>query len=144
MSRTSVTAVIKKFLDTISGGCRERRTQGVNTARQAAPAATSIHIRSCAPSETIVVETGSSVYELIVLRGDYGHVLVRGGKHFSEFRRVLFVGSMRNGSPVERYTIDLGLRMRFYFENRVITTSAVQSLTRRLTSAAATKCAATE
>ena len=54
----------------------------------------SIHIDSCAELETIVVKTRSSVYELVVLRGDRGDVLLRGGRHFEEFRRVRFLGSI--------------------------------------------------
>ena len=144
MSRTSVGTAIKKLLNGISGGRRERPTRGVNTAAgPAGPTATSIHIPSCAASETIVVTTGSSVYELLVLRGDCGDVLVRDGKRFVEFCPVLFVGSVRNGSPLERHTIDIGLCMTFYFENLVIVTSPVQSISKHSASAAATECAAT-
>ena len=46
-----------------------------------------IHIYSCAELETIVVKTRSSVYELVVLRGDRGDVLLRGGKHASAVPR---------------------------------------------------------
>jgi hypothetical protein len=98
--------------------------------------AASIDIASCATSETIVATTGSSVYELIVLRGDRGQVLVRGGQHFATFCRVLFVGSMRPGSAIEQRTIEVGLRMKFYFENTVIVTSAIRSLSRRSTTTA--------
>jgi hypothetical protein len=98
-----------------------------------------IDISSCAAFETIVAKTGSSVYELIVLRGERGKVLVRGGKHFTTFCPVLFVGSMRHGGAIEQHTIEIGLRMKFYFENMVIVTSAVQSLSRRSTTAATEK-----
>jgi hypothetical protein len=103
----------------------------------------SIDVASCAAFETIVAKTGSSVYELIVLRGECGKVLVRGGKHFTTFCRVVFVGSMRHGGAVERHTIGIGLRMKFYFENVVIVTSAVESLSRDSTTAATAYCAAT-
>ena len=36
-----------------------------------------IYVDSCAAQETIVITTRSSVYELVVLRGDRGDVLVR-------------------------------------------------------------------
>ena len=98
--------------------------------------AASIDIASCATSETIVATTGSSVYELIVLRGDRGQVLVRGGQHFATFCRVLFVGSMRPGSAIEQRTIEVGLRMKFYFENTIIVTSAIRSLSRQSTTTA--------
>jgi hypothetical protein len=110
----------------------------------ARPSATSIDIASCAASETVVVKTRSSVYELVALRGNSGEVLVRGGSHFKRFCRALFVGSIRNDGALERHTIDIGLRMRFYFDNLVIITSPVESLSRHLASAATTECAATQ
>jgi len=106
--------------------------------------ATSIHIGSCAACETIVVKTGSSVYELLVLRGECGEILVRGGTHFATFSPVVFVGSMRNGFPVERHVLSIGLRMKFYFDEQVVITSAVREIFRHSTTAAAPDGAATE
>jgi hypothetical protein len=102
----------------------------------------SIDLGSCAVRETIVVNTRASVYELIVLRGDEGDVLLRGGSHFTEFRRVLFVGSTADGSSLYPRTIDIGLRMQFICGDRLVITSVVQSLSRRPASAAWTECAA--
>jgi hypothetical protein len=102
----------------------------------------SIDLGSCAVRETIVVNTRASVYELIVLRGDEGDVLLRGGSHFTEFRRVLFVGATADGSSLYPRTIDIGLRMQFICGDRLVITSAVQSLSRRPARAASTECAA--
>jgi hypothetical protein len=90
----------------------------------------SIHLDSCAEWETVVANTRSSVYELIVLRGG-GDVLVRGGGHFTEFQRVLFLGSTADGSSLNPRTIDVGLRMAFKVGAQCIITSPVQSLSRR-------------
>ena len=102
----------------------------------------SIHIDSCAARETIVVNTLSNVYELIVLRDDEGAVHVRGGRHFPEFSRVLFLGSTAAGGPLHPRTIEVGLRMQFIYEGQLVTTSAVQSLSRRPVSAFSTDCPA--
>jgi hypothetical protein len=99
----------------------------------------SIHIDSCAERETLVVNTRSSVYELIVFGGD-GDVLVRGGGHFTEFQRVLFLGSTADGSSLTSRTIEIGLRMIFKVGDRSIITSPVQSLSRR-PATASTGCA---
>ena len=107
------------------------------------PSEVSIDLDSCAPSETIVARTVSSVYELIVLGDELGQVLVRGGKCFTTFCSVLFVGSTRRGGPIERHTIEVGLRMQFCFEGIGILTSAVQSLSRHPTTAPA-YCACTQ
>jgi hypothetical protein len=101
----------------------------------------SIHIDSCAARETIVVTTCSSVYELIVLRGDRGHILVRGGRDFPKSRRALFIGSMADDGSVAPRTIDIGLRMRFISGNRLFLTSPVRSICRPPAGAASTACA---
>jgi hypothetical protein len=103
----------------------------------------SIHIDSCAERETLVITTGSSVYELIVLQDD-GDVLVRGGRQFTEFRRVLFLGSTAEGGPVDERTLDVGLRMMFIVGDRLLITSAVQSIFRPHARAALTECAAAQ
>jgi hypothetical protein len=101
-----------------------------------------IHLDSCTARETIVVNTLSNVYELIVLREDDGAVLVRGGRHFTEFSRVLFLGSTAAGGPLHPLTIEIGLRMQFIYEDQLVTTSAVQSLSRRPVSTFSTDCPA--
>jgi hypothetical protein len=105
--------------------------------------ATSIDVGSCAASETIVAKTESSVYELIIRRGDCGDVLVRGGNYFADFCPVIFLGSITNDGVVERHTIDIGLRMAFCFNDRIIATSKVESLSRHPASDARAACAAT-
>jgi hypothetical protein len=102
----------------------------------------SIHIDSCAASDTLVVTTGSSVYELIVLQED-GDVLVRGGSHFTGFQRVRFLGSTADGSSLTPRTIDIGLRMIFKSGDQSIVTSPVQSVSRR-PATAPTGCATAE
>ena len=100
----------------------------------------SIHIDSCAERETILVTTRFSTYEVIVLRGD-GDMLVRGGRHFTEFRRALFIGSVADGGSLRSLTFDIGLRMRFVVADRLFTTSDVESVSRRLASDASQRCA---
>ena len=96
----------------------------------------SIHIDSCAARTTIIVRTRSTEYELVVLRGKRGLLLVRGGRYFPQFRRALFLGSAADDGSVEPRTIDIGLRMKFVSGNRSFLTSAVQSICRPAASAA--------
>ena len=84
-----------------------------------------IHLR---PVETIVIATRSNVYELVVLGGDRGDVLVRGGRYFSEVTPALFLGSIADDGSLKPHTIDIGLRMKFVLGERFIVTSPVQSL----------------
>ena len=101
----------------------------------------SICIDACAAQDTIVVTTCASVYELVVLRGDRGDVLVRGGRHFTEFRHVLFLGSIPVDGSLERHTIDIGLRMTFGVGEKFVITSPVQALSRHSAGAASLECA---
>jgi hypothetical protein len=100
----------------------------------------SIQIDSCSAQEMIVVTTRSSVYELVVVRGDHGHISVRGGRHFPEFRSALFLYSTQDDGLVAPRTIDIGLRMKFVSGDRSYLTSAVQSICRR-PRGASTECA---
>ena len=104
----------------------------------------SIHIDSCAAQEMIVVNTRSSVYELIVLRALDGEVLACGGGYFPEFRRVLFIGSTFDGGSLAPRTIEVGRRMQFICDDRLVTTSAVQSVSRRPPRAGVIGCAAAQ
>jgi hypothetical protein len=101
----------------------------------------SIDLGSCAAPETIVVTTRASVYELVVLRGDEADMLVRGGRHFTEFRRVLFVGSTAESGAFHPRTIGIALRMQFLCGDELVTTSAVQSLSRHPASTTSTESA---
>ena len=85
----------------------------------------------------------SSVYEVIVLRRN-GDVLVRGGSHFTEFQRALFLGSTAGGGSLERRTIEIGFGMRFYSGDLFLITSPVQSLFRGPAGAATESAAVRE
>jgi hypothetical protein len=101
----------------------------------------SIDLGSCAVPDTIVVTTRASVYELIVLGGDEADVLVRGGRHFTEFQRVLFVGSTADSGSFHPRTIGIALRMQFICGDQLVTTSAVQALSRHPASTTSTESA---
>jgi hypothetical protein len=70
-----------------------------------------IQLGSCPVFQWIVVRTRRSVYDIIVLSGDAGEVMVRGGRFFPEFRRATVVGSTFGGSAVRVGSICAGCRM---------------------------------
>ena len=92
--------------------------------------ANAIQLASCRQFETIVVTTRRSVYEIIVLHGKAGDILVRGGSGFPEFRHALFVGSTANGRALKLNTIDIGLRMELHLGDGSVVTSAVTAVSR--------------
>jgi hypothetical protein len=58
-------------------------------------------------------------------------VLVRGGRKFPEFRRVVLAGSTGGGRALKMNTIDLGLRMEFCVDGTIIVTSPVKAVHRQ-------------
>lgn len=91
---------------------------------------TTIHLDACAPFERIAVNTRSSSYELVVLSGRDGEVLVRGGRFFPEFRRAILFGSTAGGSALKLRTIEVGLRMELHVDKTAYVTTPVQTLSR--------------
>ena len=104
----------------------------------------SIYVDSCEAQETIVITTRSSVYELVFLRADRGDVLVRGGRYFTEFSPVLFLGSIADDGSFNPGTIDVGGRLKFVFGEQFVITSPVESLSRDSTGAISPECAAAQ
>jgi hypothetical protein len=103
--------------------------------------AMSIRIDTLTKQESIVVTTRASVYELTVLRGDRGEVLVRGGSQFPEFRQACLLGSIADDGLFGPRTIGVGLRMKIVSGDVFVLTSPVRSFSRRSTSAVSARCA---
>ena len=91
----------------------------------------SIRIDALAEQESIVVTTQGSVYELTVLRGDRGVVLVRGGSQFPEFCQACLLGSVADDGLFGPRMIGVGLRMKFVSGDVFVLTSPVRSFSRR-------------
>jgi hypothetical protein len=102
----------------------------------------SISIDACAAQDTIVITTRSSVYELVVIRGDRGEVFIRGGRHFEEPSAVVFLGSLADDGSLRPDTIAVGLRMTFGVGELCVVTSPVQAYSRRGAEATASGSAA--
>ena len=109
-----------------------------------------IQIETMQELETLAVRTKNSVYEITVLCGRTGEVLVRGGKFFPERTPALLTGSTFGGSILRMGGIYVGMRMEiapqpvemisdvaidpttgekeFLLGPRVVTTSPVQTI----------------
>jgi len=62
---------------------------------------------------TLAVRTQNSLYEITVLNGHTGEVMVRGGKFFPERTALRLEGSTFGGSILKRRGIYVGLRIEF-------------------------------
>ena len=100
-------------------------------------------IDACASQERVVVTTGASIYEIIIVRHAGEDVLVRGGRFFSDFSPVMFVGSIADDGSLEPRMVGVGLRMKFRSVDRFVVTSPVQSFSVHTVDAASPECAVT-
>ena len=83
-----------------------------------------------APFDRILVKTRRSDYELVVVDGKSGEVLVRGGQYFSDFQRAWLTGSILGASAIKVRTIVVGCPLEFRVDRTSITTSPVESISR--------------
>ena len=89
-----------------------------------------VELDTCSELERIIVKTSRSTYEVVVLSGDTGAVLVRGGNLFPEFRRVTITGSLFGGIAVKLRTIAVGLNLEFLVDDTSVITSRVRAISR--------------
>jgi hypothetical protein len=95
--------------------------------RATGPNEDSLPLNDCEPFQTIVVNTLTSVYEVIVLDGNAGDVIIQGGSGFPEFSRACFIGSVAPDGEFKPICIEVGLRMRFCAKDRITLTSPVRA-----------------
>lgn len=76
----------------------------------------------------LLVRTRFSVYELIVLNGRTGEIVVRGGAHFPVYTRSRLEGSSMGGNLLKRLGIHAGFRLELSTGGHRLLTSQVQSI----------------
>src|SRR5262245_11862310 len=87
-----------------------------------------IQIDRMADLDTLVVKTRHSTYQITVISGTEGEMLVRGGEYFPEKTPAHLSGASLGGSFLKMRGIYLGLKMEFLHNRRRIVTSPVQSI----------------
>ena len=90
-----------------------------------------LQLDSCQDLEHILVRTANTVYQLIVLHGRAGEVLIRGGRFFPDFRRVRFAGATAGGNVIKLLGLYRGLRIELDDGRERVITSPVQSIARK-------------
>ena len=76
----------------------------------------------------LTVETENSRYELTILCGRTGDVLVRGGQFFPYTTAARLAGSSVGGSLLKLRGIYIGFRMELHAQERAIITSRVRAI----------------
>ena len=78
--------------------------------------------------ETVVVETQNSTYEITIIDGIEGEVMVRGGQFFPQLTPAHLSGASMRGSFLKLRGIYLGFCMEFLHEGKRIITSSVRRI----------------
>lgn len=78
--------------------------------------------------EKLAVRTRNSLYEITILCGRTGEVLLRGGKFFPELTPVHLAGSTLGGSFLKMRGIYVGLKMEISHNGQRIVTTPVETI----------------
>lgn len=87
-----------------------------------------IQLASLTDLTEIRVQTRNSIYEIIVIDGRLGEILVRGGKFFPERTSAHLAGASLRGSFLKAGAIHVGFNLEILSDRTTIVTSTVQSV----------------
>jgi hypothetical protein len=87
-----------------------------------------VQLETIADLQTLTIRTENSTYEINVICGRTGDILVRGGRFFPEFTPARLAGSSLGGSFLKLRGIYIGFSMEIHFEKRLIITSRVRKI----------------
>jgi hypothetical protein len=78
--------------------------------------------------QKVAVQTANNLYEIVIISGHEGDVLVRGGKFFPELTPANLAGATMGGSFCKMRGIYVGFRMEFSADGKRIITSPVETI----------------
>ena len=78
--------------------------------------------------EKLHVRTENSTYEITVICGRTGEILIRGGRFFPELTAARLAGSSLGGSFLKLRGIYLGFSLEMHLNQRLIITSRVRNI----------------
>jgi hypothetical protein len=87
-----------------------------------------VQLETMQDMESLSVRTENSIYEITVICGRSGDILVRGGRFFPEFTAARLAGSSLGGSFLKLRGIYLGFNLEIHFDKRLIITSRVRQI----------------
>lgn len=87
-----------------------------------------VQLENMQDMETLTVRTENSTYEITVICGRAGEILVRGGRFFPEFTAARLAGSSLGGSFLKLRGIYVGFNLEIHFDRRLIITSRVRKI----------------
>lgn len=87
-----------------------------------------VQVDSLEDMEKLVIQTRNSVYEIIVIDGPTGEILIRGGQNFPELTPARLTGATLGGSFCKLRGIYAGFRMEIDANGSRTVTSPVESI----------------
>jgi hypothetical protein len=87
-----------------------------------------VQLETVRDMETLNVHTENSTYEITVISGTTGEILIRGGRFFPEMTAARLAGSSLGGSFLKLRGIYLGFNLEVHFDKRFIITSRVREI----------------
>jgi len=87
-----------------------------------------IQLEAMQDMETFTVGTENSTYEINVICGRTGEILIRGGRFFPEFTPARLAGSSLGGSFLKLRGVYVGFSLEIHFDKRLIITSRVRKI----------------
>jgi len=87
-----------------------------------------IQLETIEDMETLTIRTENSNYEITVICGRTGEILIRGGRFFPEFTPARLAGSSLGGSFLKLRGIYVGFSLEVHFDKRLIITSRVRKI----------------
>jgi len=87
-----------------------------------------VQLETLQDMEKLEVGTENSVYEVTVISGRSGDILIRGGKYFPEYTPARLAGSSLRGSFLKLRGIYIGFNLEIHFEQKMIVTSRVRTI----------------
>jgi hypothetical protein len=88
-----------------------------------------VQLEAMQDMETLTVLTENSTYEITVISGRTGEILIRGGRFFPEFTPARLAGSSLGGSFLKLRGLYVGFSLEVHFDKRLIITSRVRKIT---------------
>lgn len=87
-----------------------------------------VQLEAMQDMETLTIQTENSTYEITVICGRTGEILIRGGRFFPEFTPARLAGSSLGGSFLKLRGIYAGFSLEVHFDKRLIITSRVRKI----------------
>lgn len=87
-----------------------------------------VQLETMRDMERLTVYTENSTYEIAVICGRTGDILIRGGRYFSELTPARLAGSSLGGSFLKLRGIYAGFNLEIHFDQKMIITSRVRRI----------------